>query len=177
MKVAILSDIHDQVWKLDTALDFLADKAEVLLFCGDFCSPFVLAQIAGGFEGEIHVVFGNNDGDTFRIASIASRWKHVQLHGEAWFGEIDGDSFAVSHYPDIAQAFARAGTYDVVCYGHNHTHKIESVGHTLLINPGCLMGYHPATRENVPSTFVIYDTENGSVKTYEVNEREVFLSA
>jgi putative phosphoesterase len=174
MKVAILSDIHDQVWKLETALRFLTDQAETLIFCGDFCSPFVLAQIADDFDGTIHAVFGNNDGDTFRMTALMAKWKHVHLHGEAWFGEIDGDSFAVNHYPEIAQALARAGTYDVVCYGHNHAHKIESVGHTLLINPGCLMGYSPAKKEDVPATFVIYDTESGAVKSYEVKEGEVF---
>jgi putative phosphoesterase len=173
MKVAIISDIHDQVWNLDTALDYISEQAEVIICCGDLCSPFVLSQMAEEFEGPIHLVFGNNDGDTFRLTNLACKWEHVHLHGEAWFGELDGDQVAVNHYPEIARAFARSGVYDLVCYGHNHLHKVESVGHTLLINPGTLMGFQPGKWEEVPATFVIYDTESGAVKSFEVTEDEV----
>ena len=40
MKLAILSDIHDQVWKLDVALDFLTDEAEVPAFLRRFLFSF-----------------------------------------------------------------------------------------------------------------------------------------
>jgi uncharacterized protein len=53
MKIAVLSDIHDNIWVLETLLDEL--EADALIFCGDFCAPFTLAQIAEGFPGPIHV--------------------------------------------------------------------------------------------------------------------------
>ncbi|MFN2183884.1 MAG: metallophosphoesterase family protein, partial [Anaerolineae bacterium] len=49
MRVAILSDIHDNIWRLETLLAGL--EADALIFCGDFCAPFTLAQIGEGFEG------------------------------------------------------------------------------------------------------------------------------
>ena len=48
MKVAVLSDVHDNVWNLRAALESLAE-AEALVFCGDLCSPFVLGLLADGF--------------------------------------------------------------------------------------------------------------------------------
>jgi uncharacterized protein len=54
MKIAVLSDIHDNIWALERLLEDL--QADVLIFCGDFCAPFTLAQIAEGFSGPIHVV-------------------------------------------------------------------------------------------------------------------------
>ena len=38
MKIAILSDVHDNIWKLETLLASL--EAQALIFCGDFCAPF-----------------------------------------------------------------------------------------------------------------------------------------
>ncbi|MDD3826348.1 MAG: metallophosphoesterase family protein, partial [Anaerolineae bacterium] len=54
MKIAVLSDVHDNIWKLEKLLASL--EADALVFCGDFCAPFTLAQIAEGFGGPVHVV-------------------------------------------------------------------------------------------------------------------------
>jgi predicted phosphodiesterase len=105
MKIAILSDIHDNIWKLATLLEGL--KADVLIFCGDFCAPFTLAQIAEGFSGPVHVVFGNNDGDQFLLVRVASKFPHVTLHGDFAELELDSRHVAVTHYPPIGQALAR----------------------------------------------------------------------
>ena len=85
MKIAILSDIHDNIWQLEVLLADL--KADALLFCGDFCAPFTLAQLAEGFNGPIHVVFGNNDGDQYLLSQVAGKFAHVTLHGD--FAELE----------------------------------------------------------------------------------------
>jgi hypothetical protein len=38
-----------------------------------------------------------------------------------------------NHYPEIAAGLARAGRYDLVCYGH--TLRVDRVGATWLVNP------------------------------------------
>ena len=40
MRIAILSDTHDNIWVLKDLLAGL--EADALLFCGDFCAPFIL---------------------------------------------------------------------------------------------------------------------------------------
>ena len=111
MKIAILSDIHDNIWKLETLLSGL--EADVLIFCGDFCAPFTLAQIAEAFSGPTHVVFGNNDGDQFLLARVAGSFPHVSLHGDFAELTIDGCRVAVTHYPEIGRALAQGGAYDL----------------------------------------------------------------
>jgi uncharacterized protein len=167
MKVAILSDIHDNVWNLATALEALGD-ADALICCGDLCSPFVLEQLADGFTGPTHIVFGNNDGDLYRIAEKASKRDHVHLHGAFFEGELGGQRFAVNHYPEIALPVAESGRYDVVCYGHNHDYKIETLDKTLAINPGTLLGYSARTKGDVDATFVIYDTAARRAQGYKI---------
>ena len=81
MKIAILSDIHDNIWKLETLLAEL--EADALIYCGDFCAPFTLAQMGEGFDGQVHAVFGNNDGDQFLLARVASQ-------SASWSWMVDG---------------------------------------------------------------------------------------
>lgn len=158
MEIAILSDIHDNVWALASVLPGM-QQSEVMICCGDLCSPFIVGLLAEGFKDRpIHIVFGNNDGDLFRITQNASKFPHVHLHGAFYEDEIGGKRIAVNHYPDIALGIAVAEKYDVVCYGHNHAFKVEKLGNTLAINPGAVMGYDPLNKTDIPSTFVIYDT-------------------
>ena len=168
MKIAILSDIHDNIWNLRAALAGLP-PADALICCGDLCSPFVVGLLAEGFPGRpIHVVFGNNDGDLYRITQNAARVGTVQLHGELFRGEFEGRRVLVNHYPEIALAIAASGEYDLVCYGHNHLYKIERVGATLTVNPGAIMGYEPGGKREVSPTFVVYDTTTAEATSYRV---------
>jgi hypothetical protein len=160
MKVAVLSDIHDNIWKLEALLASL--QADVLLFCGDFCAPFTLAQIAEGFAGPVHAVFGNNDGDKLFLARVAYRFDHVKLHGDLLELELDGRQVAATHYPEVGRALARGGVYDLVCHGHSHERSVELIGSTLRVNPGEVMGRFGL------STYVIYDTGTGQAKIVEV---------
>lgn len=176
MRVAIISDIHDNVWNLVPALEMIRD-AESLICCGDLCSPFIVDLMAAGFSKEIHIVFGNNDGDQFRITKNANKYDgRVIIHGEFAEINLDGKRFAVNHYPDIARSIAESGVHNVVCYGHNHNYKVEDVDKTLLINPGAVMGYDGVNKRDIPSTFVIYDTESGRCNGYEVRPKDDVLA-
>ena len=170
MRIAILSDIHDNIWKLAAALSAVRD-ADVLLCCGDLCSPIVIHQLGRGFAGPIHIVFGNNDGDQFRITANARNYENIRLHGELFRGELDGLRFAMNHYDGIARSLAASGEFDVVCYGHNHVFEIGRIGETLTINPGPLMGaaFAPdGTSIDVDSTFVMYETQTGHAAQFAV---------
>lgn len=156
MKVAVISDIHDNIWNLEQALRLVKESdAGVLLFLGDLCAPFTLAQLAEGFAGPIHVVFGNNDGDVLHISRIAAKHPQVTLHGELAELEIDGRKLALNHYPEIARRLAESGAYDAVFSGHDHRRYQHQIGKTLWANPGEIMG-----RYGEPS-FGVYETTSG----------------
>jgi putative phosphoesterase len=159
MKIAILSDVHDNIWKLAEVLED-AQRAGVgaALFCGDFCAPFTLKQIGEGVDGPVHVVFGNNDGDVLFLSRIAKGLENVTLHGPFAYVELGGRRIAVNHYPQIARDQALSGQYDLVCHGHDHEANVERVGGTLLVDPGEVMG------RLGPSTYAVYDTETGEAE-------------
>ncbi len=159
MKLAICSDIHDNLAALEQALqEMQAAGVEVLLFCGDFNAPFTLKAMAEGFAGPVHVVWGNNDGDQWLMTELVHQVGNVHLHGV--FAELDLEGYRVAlvHYPALARALAHSNLYDLVCYGHDHEAHQERVGQTLLVNPGELMG------RLGPPRYAIVDAVTGEVE-------------
>ncbi|MDM8530358.1 metallophosphoesterase [Anaerolineales bacterium HSG25] len=163
MHIAIVSDIHDNIWKLEAVSAAINQRGtECLIFCGDFCAPFTLKQLAENFEGPVHVVWGNNDGDKWLLTVIANQVGNVTLHGEFAEIEVAGRKIGVNHYPPLGRRLAESGAYDLVCYGHDHQALIETVGETVLVNPGEVMSRFGKT------TFAIYDTETHTAELVEV---------
>jgi putative phosphoesterase len=162
MIVAVLSDSHDNIWKLDAALPHI-QRAEAVIHCGDICSPFLLRRLAEGAAARpLHVVWGNNDGDKLLLARVAGGYPDVSLYGQ--FAELDlaGVPAAVNHYPEIAHPLALSGKYHLVCYGHNHKAREDRVGACLMLNPGELAGIQGR------STFALVDTADLRVEWVEL---------
>jgi putative phosphoesterase len=162
MKIAVLSDSHDNIWKLAAAMPHLA-AADVVIHCGDLIAPFMILRLIKGTGSKpVHIVWGNNDGDKGLIAQVAAKAENIQLHGDFAHLELGGLKIAANHYPKIARTLAEAGCYDVVCYGHDHTAHVEWVGETLLLNPGELMGLQGR------STIALLETETREVEFVEI---------
>ncbi len=161
MKIGIISDIHDNIENLQNVLTRLQNVG-ALICCGDLCSPFIVDELGKGFtSGDIHIVFGNNDGDLYRITRKAGGYEQMHLHGEFCELELGGKRFAVNHYDNIGRALARSDYYDVVCFGHNHQFEIAQDGDTVIINPGEVFA-----GLNGQATFVIYDSERNKAEHF-----------
>jgi putative phosphoesterase len=152
------SDVHDNLSNLQKALDiFLERGAKPLIFCGDFCSPIPARVMGAGFEGDIHSVFGNGDGDRFAMSQVAKmQYPNLKLHGEYAELELGGVKIAVTHYPFYAKALARNGDYQAVFSGHPHELHQESISDCLWLNPGEVWGWKGE------AICAIYDTATNS---------------
>ena len=163
MKLAVMSDSHDNIRNLEKALSMIMkEKADLIIHCGDFVAPFMLKELEkAGIP--VYGVLGNNDGSGFLLAQTAfSELRHVTLFEIV--GQIDADGFSVSftHQRVVAEGLAATGRHDLVCYGHSHVHRLETVGKTLLLNPGEIMG-----KEGRPG-FCIVDTLTRDVVRHEI---------
>lgn len=152
MRVAVLSDSHDNIWNLERLLPQIQD-AGLLIFCGDLCAPFTLQMLAKGFSGPVHVTLGNNDGDPYLLSKVAGAHANVTL--AVPFGQVEaaGRRLAFVHYPEFGEGLAALGRYDAVFVGHTHGWRVQMIERTLLANPGEVMG-----RFGQPG-YGIYDTE------------------
>ncbi|MBI5037427.1 MAG: YfcE family phosphodiesterase [Candidatus Kerfeldbacteria bacterium] len=167
MKLAIISDTHDNWANIDKVLAYLKnEKAEAMIHCGDVCAPITMVRIAEAFPGPIYLSLGNVDGDPFRMLTKIQDGsaKNVTIYQEIGEFTLDNKKIAINHYPDIAKKLAQSGEYDLVFYGHNHKPWEETIGSTRMINPGNVanMVY--------PPTFALYDTATNELTLIRVND-------
>ena len=169
MPIGIVSDTHDNWPVLDRVCAYLSDRAiETLIHCGDVCAPLTLGHLLDQYEGDVHLVFGNVDGDHFLMATRFADRTNLHLHGaERAEIELGRRSIAAQHYPGLARGLAATGVYDAVFYGHDHQQHQERlhVGEreVLLANPGTLSAM------GKPQSFLVYDSESNEVELVEVD--------
>ena len=158
MLIGVFSDVHDHLDNLRGALKIFKEReVEALIFCGDFCSPIPARLVAEDFEGDIHCVFGNGDGDRFAMLNAANnQYPNLKLHGEYAELEFEGVKVAVTHYPFYAKALARTGDYHAVFSGHTHEAHKERVSDCLWMSPGDVMGWRG------DATCAVYNTATHS---------------
>jgi uncharacterized protein len=175
MRIGIISDIHDHLHNLRPAIAYLGENTDLLVCCGDLCSPFVMDELRK-YSGPVHIIFGNNDADLFRITRKSDA--RLQVHGEFLELNLDGFKIAANHFDNIAGPIARSGLYQLVCFGHNHRFSLERFGETVALNPGTLMGtaFGPAGAEPVPVTFATFDTKTGQPALYRLSAGVIELS-
>jgi uncharacterized protein len=164
MKIAVLSDIHDNIWNLDKVLIALKEeKVDAVIYCGDFCAPFSFRRLADTGLA-IYAVFGNVDGAQKEITQLASKnYGNVILEKDLLEVELGGKRIAVCHNDKFAEGLAKTGKYDAVFYGHTHVFKSEKVDKTILSNPGEV---HSGVSGKC--TYGIYDTSVNWVDVKEV---------
>lgn len=160
MKIAIISDIHENFHNLLRALEEM-DKigVEQILCLGDLMNAGV-AKILAHHTIPTYLIWGNNDGEKVDIVKASYRENSqltVSLNSYD-FLELGGKDIFISHYDDLAKPMAESGRYDAVFFGHNHIASEEKVGHCHVVNPGEICAQKSGT-----ATMAIYDTVDNTV--------------
>jgi putative phosphoesterase len=177
MKVCIVSDSHDHRPLLAAAVRAAKQAgAEAVLHCGDVVAPSTLSVITP-LGLPVHVIHGNNVGDMFMMARIASKpGNRITFYGQDAGIELAGRRIFLVHYPHYAKAMATTGDWDLVCCGHDHEAKIETVhnvtgGSTWLVNPGTVGGVA------APATYVLGDLETMEFSIHNVEPEPAAASS
>jgi uncharacterized protein len=153
MLLAIMSDVHDHVEHLATAIGIVTkSQCEYLLFAGDLISPPMLSYLAK-FPGQIKIIWGNNEGEKVGFTKKITTFPNMELAGDFLDTEIAKVKIFMQHFPKYAELASLSGQYDLCIHGHTHEYRNEKVGQTILLNPGEIHGM--ATQE---PGFVIFDT-------------------
>ncbi len=161
MKIAILSDSHDHKENLKAALQQINLLcADILLLCGDMSASFMYQLAAKNFSNPIHAVFGNWEPMSFYLVKTLQEHSHLTHHDQYAALEFDGKTIGMTHYPFYAKLMAMSGNFDVVCFGHDHTQRLDTYDDCLAINPGALIG------EGQPLGFAMYDTTIHQAELY-----------
>jgi len=175
MKIAIISDIHDNIPNLKKVLDYcVSNKIEKIVCLGDLASLETLEYLNENFGGEIFFTFGNMDNDYLQNYNFKNnefgKTKIFKKEGEA---EIDGKKIGFVHFPRIAKGMCRTGKFKFVFYGHTHKPWEEvvevpasaeaSVRLSKMLNPGNVAG------QFFPATFAVWNTEDDKFELVRVD--------
>ncbi len=156
MKIAILSDTHDDLIATGKALEIARAKGcRMLIHAGDLCSPFTARLVKDSLIPAL-CVFGNNDGDKIHLAQIVDI-KPAPRHIDA-----EGTSIVVFHEPFINE-YIDPDRVDILIFGHTHKLTIDERTPMKIINPGTVSG----ALVNVRS-FVIIETDTGKAEVIEL---------
>lgn len=174
MRIAIISDSHDNLTNIYKALDWInKNNVQEIIHCGDVCAPSALREIAKNFKGKIHLAYGNVDGDHEGMERMRNEFKNIFIYGnkgelkiigssvfppgdsdgarEGKEGEEGATKIAFCHFPFEAKKMAESGKYDFVFYGHTHKPWEEMGGKCKMLNPGTLAGMF------YKATFAVWD--------------------
>lgn len=157
MRIGVLSDTHDRLPTMRAVLEQFAQRGiQTLIHPGDIIAPFA-AQLLAGFSGQLHVIYGNNDGERAGLKSVLPLIQHGPLRLD-----LGGKRILVHHFVDWCRAEDVAWA-EIIITGHTHQIAIDSRDGKLFVNPGECCGWVTGR-----ATAAIIDLDTNEVELIEV---------
>ncbi len=160
--IAVISDIHDNLPNLKTALDYAKSKNVSALFVlGDITNAQTLKYLAANFSGPIYLVAGNME--VCDLEAESKKYPQIDFLGRhGGIIKIGDKLVGLCHEPSLIDSLlknchSRAGGNpddscpEIVFYGHTHKPYEEQREGVRLINPGNLANVFYAP------TFALWD--------------------
>jgi len=152
MKIAIISDTHDNLENLKKFFDFAKKKKiKILIHCGDVCNGETLKEIEKNFE-RIYLSLGNADIKD-SILKEAKKTKIFENEGRI---EIENLKIGFCHMFNLKEK--NLEDFDFYFFGHSHWPFLKKEGNCYLANPGNLAGLF------YKATFAILDTKTKKIE-------------
>jgi putative phosphoesterase len=152
MKIAIISDIHDNLRNLNKFITWANNNNIGVIFCtGDLTNEESARVLAENFNKTIYIISGNVE---LYEPQLFHDYKNVHHLGQTGILSLANIKFGLCHEPHyIHELIEKRPDLDIIFYGHTHKPWIEKQGQTRVINPGTLGGVFQK------ATFAVYETE------------------
>lgn len=156
MKIAIISDIHDNYERFSEVLSVCKkEKINICICCGDISSLELVNKISKQFSN-VYIALGNMD---FNLKYQLNLFpENCKVSADILEVELDNKKIVIVHYDYKAKKLAKENEYDYVFYGHTHTPWEKKIGKTILLNPGEISGQFGK------ASFAIFDTKINKAK-------------
>lgn len=160
-KLAVISDVHDNLANLAKTLKYIKNnKIDFLICAGDLQSQEAWAEL-DTLSIPIFAAKGNAD-DGLDL----SKFTNIQVWQS--FGEIElaGKKILFSHYPEVIKKILnqKPNYYQLALHGHSHQPWEEFFQGTKILNPGNVANVRYAP------TFAIIDLDNLQAQLILLNE-------
>jgi len=156
MKIAIISDIHDNLVNLKKCLDWCGSSGtEEIVCCGDVTNSDTLNYLSKNFANTIHLVKGNME---LYDQSEIEYLKNIKYYGKTGRFNIDNLTIGACHEPYLFDRLLEMGKYDFIFYGHTHRPWEEEKDGVKMVNPGTLSAMFQQ------ATFALLDSESKKIQ-------------
>ena len=163
MKIAVISDTHDDDYVTKEVLKFIASRQiETIIHCGDVSASRTM-ELFKHFC--VCLAYGNNDIDQVGLSMTLRECKPGSCAGPWYKGVIDGKLIAAVHDEHSARfsGLLESGQFDYIFVGHTHRRSDRMNEKTRVINPGAIGGARRG-----PRGFCILDLATGEKEDYEL---------
>ena len=149
MKIAIISDSHDNQKNIEKFVDYIKNNpVDAIIHCGDVCRSDSLDILLNNFKGKIYLSLGNgdmpHDFDEYKDNPNIEIFPHIGVL------DLPELNIAFAHYKDMVRSFSKKCRF--IFYGHTHKPWVQIIGNSFIACPGNLAGIYYAP------TFAILDT-------------------
>ncbi|MFH1822670.1 MAG: YfcE family phosphodiesterase [Patescibacteria group bacterium] len=156
MKIATISDLHDNLENLTKCLNWCKqNKINQLICLGDVTNSQTLNYLAKNFKNNIYLVTGNAE---IYNENELKKFKNIKFYGEYGSFNIDNKKVGICHEKYLVNKIIKENKVDIIFYGHSHKPWQEKVRQTRLINPGTLAGLF------YKASFAVWSTESGKIE-------------
>lgn len=157
MKVAIFSDLHDNIPNLNLFLNWVKkNQVSDLIFCGDLANVATLKYLAESFTGKIYIVGGN--ADSFYLTDT-KKFKNITYAEDKLEFKLDNQKIIIVHKPsDLKKYLTEDNSFNFAFYGHTHKPWLKQEDGVIVANPGTLKEVFGK------SSFATLDTETGKLE-------------
>lgn len=165
-KIAVVSDIHDNLANLQKVLDYIKkEKIEYLICLGD-CQTMDTWIMLENAPQKTYAVLGNNDEHILNEDNIKTYFKKMTVFTLWGDFEIEGKQIIISHYINVLKEILdkNEAKYSLALYGHSHKPWEEYYQNTKLLNPGNVANVRFAP------TFAIINLDNLKSQLVLINE-------
>lgn len=162
MRYMIISDIHGDIYKLNTVLDIYAnEKCDKLIVLGDLFNYGIdlnkndIINRLNLMKENIIYVRGNCDINVSKLEFDTPYFKEIIINGKNTF---------LTHGHMYSMEYLLGSNYDIIISGHTHIPLIEEKYNKLFLNPGSI-----SKSRRGENSFMIIENNIITIKNLENN--------
>jgi putative phosphoesterase len=146
MRIGVLSDTHNNLANVSRIVEILnGQRVDRVVHTGDITQAKTL-EVLARLEAPLLAVYGNNDLPERPSLDLAADRLGIQLCEPPLHLDWADRRVWVVHDPrdfekTLPEAHATDGGPDLILHGHDHLHRLEEHGRTLVFNPGECAGH------------------------------------
>lgn len=161
MKIAVISDIHDNLVNLEKCSAWCtANNIKSLICCGDIANAETLEIISQNWK-EIYLIRGNLE---IYEEEEVKKYSNIYYFNRFGLADIDGHRIGLCHEPLFFKDVLNLGKSEMIFYGHTHKPWEEIKYEVRIINPGNVSNTYYAP------TFAVWDTNSGEIELKMLDE-------